>query len=81
MTLSVVVSVGGQESSYEGTVKVLLPSGLSAHHPLPYSCSVVTEGITCDLPNPMSVGEEVRREKIKDGLKEIIRRAERGENQ
>lgn len=61
VTLSVMVSIGGKESSYKGTMKLLLPDGLTAHQPLPYSCTKATEGISCELPNPMTVGEKVRR--------------------
>lgn len=62
VTLSVVVSVGGKESSYKGTVKLLLPGGLAAHQPLPYSCTEATDGISCELPNPMTVGEKAELE-------------------
>lgn len=61
VTLSIVVSVGGKDTSYKGTVKLLLPDGLTAHQPLPYSCTKASEGVLCHLPSPMDVGQKVRR--------------------
>ncbi|MPC57116.1 Integrin alpha-4 [Portunus trituberculatus] len=61
-TLSVVVSVTGKDYSYVGTVSFMLPHGLTAHYPLPYSCSAKGGVVSCTLPSPMAAGEKTELE-------------------